>query len=141
MTYTQYDETLHGKFSYPEGFPELLEGRSLEQQLRFFRIGNGIYRNEPVTQRRKCACHYSCPLQDDERVEAVLLCENRVAGVLVRNCHGKVLPCLPEQGYIVRDDSELDGSGYKEHQLFRYLLCVSEAFDSADIDIPVDNTK
>ena len=133
MTYTQYDETLHGKLSYPEGFPELLEGRSLEQQLRFFRIGNGIYRNEPVTQRRKCACHYSCPLQDDKRVEAILLCENRVAGVLVRNCHGKVVPCLPEQGYIVRDDSELDGSGYKEHQLFRYLICVSEAFDSEDI--------
>ena len=39
----------------------------------------------------------------------------------------------PEQGYIVRDDSELDGSGYKEHQLFRYLLCVSEAFDSEDV--------
>ena len=51
MTYTQYDESLHGKLSYPEGFPELLEGRSLEEQLRFFRIGNGINRNEPVTQR------------------------------------------------------------------------------------------
>ena len=51
MTYTQYDESLHGKLSYPEGFPALLEGRRLEEQLRFFRIGNGIYRSEAVALR------------------------------------------------------------------------------------------
>lgn len=133
MTYTQYDETLHGTLSYPEGFPALLEGRSLEEQLRFFRIGNGVYRSEPVTQRRKCACHYSCPLQEEARIQSLLVSDGKIAGVMVKNCRGEVLPCLPEQGYIVRDDSELDGSGYKEHQLFRYLICVSDAFDSEDV--------
>ena len=133
MTYTQYDETLHGTLSYPEGVPALLEGRSLEEQLRFFRIGNGIYRKEAVALRRKSEWHFSCPLQEEARIQSLLVSDGKIAGVMVKNCHGEVLPCLPEQGYIVRDDSEPDGSGYKEHQLFRYLICVSDAFDSEDI--------
>lgn len=132
MEYIEYDERLHGKLRYPEGFCQLLEGLSLDEQMDYFRIGNGIYRNEDVSERRYCKYHYSNPLQNEATIQAILVHDQRIAGVMVRNCHGKVVPCLPERGFIIRDDSEPDGSGYKEFKLYRYLICVTKDFGSAD---------
>lgn len=129
MKYVAYNESLHGKLTYPEGFCNLLEGLSLERQLEFFRIGNGVYRGEDISTRRKSEYHYSSRIENEKRVEAVIVDGNRIAGVVVKDCHGESVPCLPERGFIVRDDSEPDGSGYKEFQLFLYLICVTEDFD------------
>jgi len=130
MEYIAYDERLHGKVTYPEGFSPLLEGLSIEEQMDFFRIRNGIYRAEAISERRYNEYDYSCPLQNDDRVKAIIVRDHTIAGVMVRNCHGKVVPCLPERGFIVRDDSEPDGSGYKEFKLYLYLICVTKDFGS-----------
>lgn len=130
MKYIEYDENLHGELTYPDGFKSLLEGLSLEEQMEFFRIGNGLYLNKAIFERRKNECYYSSSLQMESRVEAVIVCDNLIAGVLVRNCYQELVPCLPEKSFIVRDDSELDGSGYKDFKLFLYLVCVNRDFDN-----------
>ena len=129
MKYIEYDESLHGKLIYPDGFADLLKGLSLEEQMDYFRIGNGVYLREDISKRRKNEYHYSQYIHDNGYVEAIIISNNMIAGVMVKNCHGKVVPCLPERGFIIRDDSELDGSGYKEFQLFLYLVCVTNNFD------------
>ena len=53
MNYIEYDESLHGKLTYPEGFIDLLKGIPLEEQINFFRIGNGLYLKEEFSKRRK----------------------------------------------------------------------------------------
>ncbi len=130
MKYIEYDESLHGKLSYPDGFCNLLEGLSLEDQLDFFRIGNGVYLNEDFSKRRSIECHYSKTIDNEDRVKEIIVRDNMIAGVMVKNCYGKLVPCLPERGFIIRDDSEIDGSGYKEFKLYLYLICVTKDFDS-----------
>ena len=129
MKYVEYDESLHGKLTYPEGFTDLLDGLTLEKQIDFFRIGNGLYIKEEISKRRKNEYDYSNSLQNEDRVKAIIVHENMIAGVMVRNCYGKIVPCLPEKGFIVRDDSEIDGSGYKNFRLYLYLVCVTKDFD------------
>ena len=95
----------------------------------YFRIGNGIYLREEISERRKSEYHTSRTIESESRVQAIIVHNNLIAGVMVKNCYGKVVSCLPEKGFIIRDDSELDGSGYKEFKLYLYLVCVTEDFD------------
>ena len=110
IKYIEYDQSLHGKLTYPDGFYNLLEGLSLEEQLEFFRIGNGVYLNEDFSKRRNTECHYSNTIKNEDRVKEIIVCDNMIAGVMVKNCYGKLVPCLPERGFIIRNDSEIDGS-------------------------------
>lgn len=130
MNYVEYDESLHGKYTLPEGFSELLQGLSLEEQPDYFRLGNGLYLREALADRRYNKYDFCTPVQGEEHVQALIVHDGRIAGVMVRNCHGEVVPCMPEKGFIIRDSSELDGSGYKSFQLFRYLICVTKDFDT-----------
>lgn len=132
MKYIEYNEALHGKLIYPDGFADLLKGLSLEEQMDYFRTGNGVYLRQAISQRRKNKYYYSQYIQDDDCVEAVIVCNHMIAGIMAKNCHGKTIPCLPERGFIIRDDSELDGSGYKEFQLFRYFICVTKDFNNEE---------
>lgn len=128
MNYVEYDESLHGKLIYPEGFTDFLEGLSLEEQMDYFRIGNGLYLSQDISKRRKNKYDYSEFIQDDDNVEALIICNHMIAGVMVKNCYGEIVPCLPERGFIIRDDCEPDGSGYKEFRLYLYLICVTKDF-------------
>ena len=53
MKYITYDESLHGNLIYPEGFADLLEGLSIEEQMDYFRIGNGVYLRRDISKRKK----------------------------------------------------------------------------------------
>lgn len=129
MKYVEYDERLHGELTYPEGFTDLIEGLPLEKQMDYFRIGNGLYLKEDVSKRRKNEYDYSNALLNEDSVEAIIVHNNLIAGVMARNCYGQTVPCLPEKGFITRDDSEIDGSGYKNFKLYLYLICVTKDFN------------
>ena len=45
--------------------------------------------------------------------------------------HGKLT--YPE-GFIIKDNSELDGSGYEEFKLYLYLICVTKDFENKQTD-------
>lgn len=122
-------EDSYGSVDYPEQFEKILEGLSIEEQLAFFRMGCGVYRHLAVDERRANKYNYSCKLNDDKDVKSIIVKDGKIAGVMVSNVYGKIVPCMVEKGYCIRDDDELDGSGYKHFVLYSYLICVSEKFD------------
>lgn len=129
MKYMDYTPE-QGKISYPEGFAELLEGLSIEEQLSYFRLGNGLYLNEKFTDRKKNPYHAAVRLEECTDVKAIIVHDNKIVGVWVFDEQiYRDVACLPEQGYCCRYDDEPDGSGYKEFALYQYLICVSDTFE------------
>ena len=118
-----------GKVEYPQGFEALIEGLPIGKQMRFFRLGSGLYTRTPLHKRRKNEYDYSCCLDDDDDVKSIIVKDKKIAGIMVSNVYGKIVPCMVEKSYCIRDDEEPDGSGYKSFTLYRYLICVSEEFD------------
>lgn len=118
-----------GKVEYPEDFESLIEGLPIGEQVRFFRLGCGVYTRESLYERRKNKYDFSCCIDDDKDVRSIIVKDGKIAGIMVSTVHGKIVPCMVENKYCIRDDEELDGSGYKSFILYRYLICVSEKFD------------
>lgn len=119
----------YGQINYPDGFEEVITGLPIDEQLRFFRIGNGLYLKTEWLLRRKNP-YDGADLPDEKNVEAIIVHEDKIAGVMVWDeMSNKIVPCLPERRYCCRYDTELDGSGYKDFILYSYLICVSENFD------------
>ena len=119
----------YGPVEYPEQFEELINGRSIEEQLEFYRIGCGVYRHQMLNERRKSEYDYSCKLEDEKAVKSIIVKDGKIAGVMISDVHGKIIPCMVENGYCITDNDEPDGSGYKSFVLYRYLICVPSEFD------------
>lgn len=129
MEQVMYQES-YGPVFYTEGFEELLEGRTVEEQKALFRIGCGLYRNRPLKERKKEEDTYSCPLEESPYVRELIVKDGNIVGVTVRDVHGKTVHCLAERGFMTYDEEELDGSGYKSVTRYQYLICVPEDFDT-----------
>ncbi|MBS6397979.1 MAG: hypothetical protein KH452_12685 [Clostridiales bacterium] len=125
---TTYQDSF-GKVEYPEDFEALIEGLPIGEQVRFFRLGNGLYTRVPVHERRKNEYDFSCCLDEDKNVKSIIVKDGKIAGIMVLNIYGKIVPCMVENRYCIRDDEEYDGNGYKSLTLYRYLICVSGEFD------------
>ena len=113
-----------GEVFYPEGFEELLEGRSIPEQLTLFRMNAdrmGKWQDRNVKNTISARV-----VEVDEDAEAILVKDGKVAGVKI--C-GKV--CLPEHS-VVTGYSELEnnGAGYKGGEPFYGTLnCVPPDFE------------
>ena len=118
-----------GRIAYPEDFEALIEGLPIGEQIRFFRLGNGLYTCKPLHERRKSKYDYSCRLDEDKNVKSIIVKDGKIAGVMVSNVYGEIVPCMVENKYCIRDDEELDGSGYTSLTLYLYLICVPGEFD------------
>ena len=118
-----------GAVNYPEGFESLIEGLSVPEQLKFFRMGCGLYVKHPLNERRKSEYDFSCSIDESEDVKAIIVKDGKITGVMVKDVYGDIYPCMVERSYIIRDDEELDGSGYKSFTVYEYLICVPEDFD------------
>ena len=129
MNYVEYNESIHGKYSYPKGFIDLIKDLSIEEQLNYFRIGNGLYTREELCKRRRNKYDKAIDLKEEQRVQSLIIHNQLIVGVMVKDAHAKTVPCLVEKSFIIRDDEELDGSGYKSFQLFSYLICVTKDFE------------
>ncbi|MCD7723758.1 MAG: hypothetical protein LUH82_07435 [Clostridiales bacterium] len=129
----EYDDSF-GTVNYPEKFEKLIEGLPVSEQLKYFRMGCGTYLNHSVKERRKSEYDYSCNLEDDNDVKSIIVKDEKIAGVMVKDVYGDIYPCMVEKGYIIRDDDELDGSGYKSFVLYSYLICVPADFDTPSAD-------
>lgn len=119
-----------GKVEYPDGFEPLIEGLPIEKQMSYFRIGNGLYTDKPLNERRNNKYDYSCLLDENKDIKSIIVRDGKIAGVMVLNVYGNVVPCMAEKCYCIRDDEEPDGSGYKSFTLYSYLVCVPREFDN-----------
>ena len=121
----------YGPVCYPEGFEVLLEDLSIEEQMKYFRLGNGLYLKKPFSERRKNVYDAAYHLDKTSNVKALVVKDGKIAGIKVWDAMGcQNVICKPDMGYCCRYDEELDGSGYKTFTLYLYLVCVSDNFET-----------
>ena len=93
-------------------------------------MGWGVYRSQAVNERRANKYDYSCKLDNDKNSKSNIVKDGKIAGFMVSNAYKEIVPCMMENGYCIRDDEKLDGSGDKHTVFCHCLICVSEKFDS-----------
>lgn len=119
-----------GNVCYPDEFENLLDGKTIEEQKAYFRVGNELYLKKPFLERRKNRYDASYKLDETPKIEALVVKNNKIAGIKVwdEQKYCSVI-CKPESGYCSYYEEELDGSGYKTCSFYRYLICVSSDFE------------
>ncbi len=120
----------YGKIAYPEGFADKLSGLSIAQQMKYFRLGNCLYLKTNYELRKKSPYYYTCSLEEDENVEAVIVHNDMIAGVWVWDQErNKQVACMPEKDFCCYFEEEIDGCGIKEVKQYIALICVGDDFD------------
>ena len=116
MKTVNYDKNV-GKYIMPEGFKEILIGKSIEEQLIHFVItfeGDYIYYQKDFNERKdngKCLS-----INEVNEVDSLVIDDGVIVGVNVNTQYG-LLTCFIEQGIIVSDDLKRV-----------FLVCVSNDF-------------
>ena len=103
-----------------EGYPEILQGKSLEEQMDYFRVSyNGTYSwssygQVDFEQLRK----YSHAIEEDEYVTALVVYDGLLVGVVMKETQ-----VLPNQGILTYYGCDNNGAGYKEYEEWGYFYC------------------
>ena len=103
-----------------EGYPEVLKGKTLEEQMDYFCISvNGSYSWHSYGQvdfeklRR-----YSHKIEEDEYVTRLVVYDGLLVGVEMKGT--QVLPNKGVETYYACDNN---GAGYKEYEEWSYFYC------------------
>lgn len=116
MNTVNYDKKV-GTYILPNGYKQLVNGKSIEQQLSYLRIsslGDLIYYEKDFTLRKQFENCYK--VEQEELVESIIVDDNIVVGVNIKTSYG-VLALFIEQGLIINDDMQR-----------RFLFIVPEDF-------------
>ena len=97
----EYAERM-GKMTLPEGAEEVLRGLSVEEQLKHF-----------VGQVRSIGAPYECPLGESAYVDAVILGDGLIVGVMLSDVEGAPFTAIGERRFIGSEDADNNGAGYK----------------------------
>lgn len=127
MKIVNYEKSF-GEYKFPEGFEELLSGRSIEEQMAFFRTtSKDSYTVTGWRERTYSDGYYKLDKSMD--VLALIVDDGKLVGVMVENENGKETPCFPEEYVCTYYSEDNNGAGYKTRAIFLNLLCVGENFD------------
>jgi hypothetical protein len=117
-----------GAYEFPEGFRELLVGKSIEEQCALYRVTGwaNLAKNEEWQSRDPKAWY--TPIEEEGEFRGLILEGDLVVGILLSDdtCHPT--PCFPGEGVCTWDASDNNGAGYKTRVEYRYLACVSPDF-------------
>lgn len=117
-----------GTYSFPEGFKELLEGKSIIEQLNYFRISNGYgFFFEPWRERKNSSARF-LRVENSSDVKAVIVDKGLIVGAMVENEYGKDEPCFIDQCVTTWSASDNNGAGYKERCECAIFIAVPEDF-------------
>ncbi len=126
MRIVNYEENF-GTITFPEGFAERLEGRTIEEQMECYRTTTfGRFHNTGWKSRRYDSGY--ARLDHDSDVTALIVKDGILVGVMVKNHNGREQPCLPEEFVCIYYSEDNNGAGYKSRSIFTHLVCVSEKF-------------
>lgn len=106
-----------GTYILPNGYKQLVNGKSIEQQLSYLRVsslGDLIYYEKDFTLRKEFVNCYK--VEQEELVESIIVDDNIVVGVNIKTSYG-ILALFVEQGLIINDDMQR-----------RFLFIVPEDF-------------
>ena len=110
---------------WPEGFREKLEGKTIQEQLEYYRVtyfskySRSSYGEITHEDVRK----YMYRLEDRKEVLALVEMDGLVVGARIQGYWSSQI-CLPYKGVVTYYASDNEGSGYKEREDVMYLIPV-----------------
>lgn len=123
-----------GMICWPAGFEQVLEGKTMEEQLRHYMILD--HYQSPLSYylagwSNLAATKSLVPLSDYSNWEKVILRDGKVVGFV--RMGRTILPY-----HVVMEDSTSDnnGAGYKERTDYYYLVCVPQELDRKRVFTP-----
>ena len=127
MKIINYEEKF-GKYSFPEGFKERLRGRSIEEQMNFYRTTE--YSSYTITSwsERTTKSGY-CRLEDTRDVKALIVDGDLLVGAMILDDCNREVPCFAEECVCTYYAEDNNGAGYKIREDYLYLVCVPENFE------------
>ena len=120
-------EPSFGEVKLPEGFAELLHGRTIEEQMACYRT-TFSHRTTQTGWRERRFTDITVRIEKDSAVTALIVKGDLLVGVMVKDHNGREVPCLAEEGVCTYYACDNNGAGYKERIDNTYLICVSEDF-------------
>lgn len=117
-----------GKSVLPEGFEEILKDLPLEEQMNHFRTSSYRRLSNIGYSLRTLESGYN-ELKDDPDVQGIIVKNNMIVGIMIKDAWGRIVPCLPEERVCTYYASDNNGAGYKERIDYTWLLCVPADFE------------
>ena len=117
----------YGKIAFPEGFSEKLRGKSLEEQMEYYRItqsaslASTAYGEVTSEQKRS----RTWKLDAYPEWTGLVVKEGMIVGVLIREYFSqRDTVCLPYQSVCTYYASDNEGSGTEDREDRAFLICV-----------------
>ena len=124
MKFGEYEERF-GEYTYPEGFEKTLEGLALNQQIDCFRTTRLAQLAHTNWSERNIESS-GINLEDCDAITAVIVKDDKIVGVMLKNESGREEFCPPEKCVCTYYAEDNNGAGYKTRQDYTYLICVSK---------------
>lgn len=127
MKVVNYEERF-GAVNFPEGFEELLQNRTIEEQMAYYRT-TCVSTYAMTDWKERTYRGWAIPLERDRDVTALIVRDGILVGVMMLNDDNIEVPCLAEEQVCTYYASDNNGAGYKERIEYTYLICIPESFD------------
>ena len=124
-----WPEAIRAECTWPEGFLEQLKGKSLEEQMAFYRIVETRCHSRTaygeVTKENKHEFGYA--LEAYSGLTALVMDDGVLIGVRIKSAwdrYGYGAVALPYQDICTYYASDNNGSGYNDREDYAHLCCV-----------------
>lgn len=127
MNTIAYEECF-GEVRFPEGFAELLQGLTIEEQMEYFRTTCfSVYSKTNWSERIYQGS--AIRIEQDSDVTALIVRDGIIVGIMILNDYRRAVPCLAEERVCTYYACDNNGAGYKERIDYTYLICVPKNFN------------
>jgi len=124
MKIVAYEESF-GEYRFPEGFEELLQGKTIEEQMEYYRTTE--YSRYAMTGwRERTSLSGYRKLENTPDVRALIVRDGILVGVMMCNDCGRHVPCFAEERVCTYYADDNNGAGSKCRIDYTYLLCVPQ---------------
>ncbi|MBQ2809384.1 MAG: hypothetical protein IJF11_00660 [Clostridia bacterium] len=124
MEIREYDKSL-GAYTLPNGLREALEGKSLEEQIPYFRTATYCHYSNTFWSERTEKGNLR-RIDEDGEVKEIIVDNGIIVGVMVKDYNfSKNIPCFVEEGVCTYYACDNNGAGYKEREDYFYLFAVA----------------
>ncbi len=129
MKIVTYESSM-GEYIMPEGFLDLIKGRSIEEQMNFYRMTSHYANAKSCDWRERRAAKWFTRLDQDSDVAALIVDNGLLVGIMANAYFQCQKPLLAGQdgGILTHVNSDNNGAGYKETEFYCYLALVSEHY-------------
>lgn len=132
MEIMQYQDSF-GAIRWQEGFEQELAGRSVEEQMRCYALTeHSLLTDVPYSElEEKIREHVYYRIGTHAVYDSwtAIVKDGLVVGVAYNDYgeYGRIIgkkPLMPYRGYVYDSTSDNNGSGYKERDWYKYLVCL-----------------